>query len=196
LFQPNWPNLLQDYKLVKDAEEFRQLREKSLKDAALIDFTVLSRAHNVDLPALIYWDSRKRFVTEVDYEESIDGIKLEDATSKYLPSFAFSPKVFFKLRGVGYEMGLAVSTDWWKWICATGEIGELVKTKADTNDLIGETRLLRKRTLPSAADGKAAQRSRPNSAKRRGELDPELARTLTESEVAWTAISRRSKPLA
>ncbi len=31
LVQPNWPNLLLDFKLIKDAEEFRELYKKSRK---------------------------------------------------------------------------------------------------------------------------------------------------------------------
>jgi hypothetical protein len=151
LVQPNWPKLLLDYKLIKDAEAFQQLSEKSLKRAP-IRFTVLLPAPKVDLPGLIYWNSRNGFVTEVDFEESIEGIEFEIPGLERFGD-KWSPSVYFKLGvlsgGVGYEMGLAMREKWWEGICVRGDAGELCKTKADTDPQTGTTRLV-VATLPDS----------------------------------------------
>ena len=159
LVVPQWHYLLLDYKVIKDwergakdaAEEFRQLRERGLKDAPLIHFTVLQPQHDVDLPGLVYWDSRKSFVTGVDFEEPVKAVKFEEPNS-FIKDLGFPPRelTWFLRLGSGYELGLTVPTEWWERIRATSEIGELAKTDADTDSWTGETRLL-VATLPYEA---------------------------------------------
>lgn len=143
LVLPQWHYLLLDYKLVKDAEEFRQLWEKGLKDTPLLRFTVLQPQDNADLPGLIYWDSRKSFVTGVDFEEPVKAIKFEEPNS-FIKDLGFPPReLTWSLRlGSGYELGLTVPTEWWQRIGAKGEIGELAKTEAEADALTGSTRLV------------------------------------------------------
>jgi hypothetical protein len=133
--QPNWHALLLDYKLVKDNKKYQELPEKSLKRAPIY-FTVLRPAYKGDQPSLIYWNSRNEFVTAEDFEEPIEGIQFEDATTKkfFGDLFGWWPKVYFKLGGVGYEIGLVVDKDWWEHICEKGDVGELSKTKADADE--------------------------------------------------------------
>lgn len=139
LVQPNWPNLLLDYKLIKDAEEYQQLSEKSLKRAP-IHFTVLRPWLDVRRPGLIYWNSRNGFVTEEDFCEPIEGIEFEIPGLERFGD-KWSPKVYFEFAGLGYKLGIEVLDEWWKQICARGDVGELSKTKADTDPRSGSTRL-------------------------------------------------------
>ena len=111
LVQPNWPNLLLDFKLIKDAEKFRELYKKGLEDAP-IRFTVLRPWLDVKRPGLIYWDSRKCFVTKMDFYERIEGIEFEIPGLEAFGS-KWSPGVYFEFGGVGYDMGLTVDKDWW-----------------------------------------------------------------------------------
>jgi hypothetical protein len=144
LVEPKLHYLLLDYKLIKDAEEFRQCWEKGLKDVLLIHFTVLQPQHDVDLPGLIYWGSRKSFVTQVDFEEPVEVVKFEQANS-FIKDLGFPPcelTWFLRLGRDGYELGLNVPTEWWERIRATSEIGELAKTKAEADGMTDNTRLV------------------------------------------------------
>ncbi len=152
LVDPKLHYLLLDYKLIKDAEEFRQLWEKGLKDMLLIRFTVLQPQRDVDLPRLIYWDSRKSFVTEVDFEEPVKAVKFEEPNIiiKELGLRRRELIWFLRLGPGGYQLGLTVPTEWWQRIRATSDIGELAKTDAETDSGTGEARLL-VATLPYEA---------------------------------------------
>jgi hypothetical protein len=166
LVQPNWSNLLLDYKLVKDAGEFQQLWEKSLK-LAPIQFAVLRPWLDVKRPGLIYWDSGERFVTNANFYERIEGVEFEIPLLEAFGS-KWSPGVYFEFSGVGYEMGLDVKEDWWEQICAAGDVGELCKTKTDTDPRTGMTRLA-VATLPDLEFGDYHEFERGN--KRRQERD-------------------------
>jgi hypothetical protein len=147
LVQPNWPNLLLDYKLIKDAEEYQQLSEKGLKRAP-IHFTVLRPWLDVKRPGLIYWNSRNGFVTEEDFCEPIEGIEFEIPGLERFEDKS-SPKVYFEFAGLGYKLGIEVLDEWWKQICARGDVGELPKTEAETDPRTGRTRLV-VATLPDS----------------------------------------------
>jgi len=161
--EPNWGKLLLDYRLIKDAEDYRRWHEVG-GNTRLIGFTVLKPQHDCDLPGLIYRDVRHDFVTWTEtLSEPIEGMKFtdpfldkaervepvveekSDAAEEDDLDFVLRPVVFFALGGGGYEMGLIVRDSWWEWICATGQLApgneEIAKTEADTNHLTGETRL-------------------------------------------------------
>jgi hypothetical protein len=149
---PKLHYLLLDYKLIKDAEEFRQLWKKGLKDVLLIHFTVLQPQDDVDLPGLIYWDSRKSFVTQVDFREPVEAVKFEEPNN-FIKELGLPPREliwFLRLGPGGYQLGLTVPTEWWERIRATSAIGELAKTDADTDSRTGNTRVL-VATLPYEA---------------------------------------------
>lgn len=148
---PQWHQLLLDYKLINRTEEFSQLWEKGLKDAPVIRFTVL-QSDDLGLPQLIYWDTRKSFVTSVDFEEPVKGLEFEKLEGARQPEFMAGlweatigePRWvrWFLKSGVGYELGLTVPTGWWDRIRAVGEMGDIARTEFDTNALTGETQLM------------------------------------------------------
>jgi hypothetical protein len=194
--RPNWYELLRDYKIVqtdeesfwrKTDEQWHQLQNKSEgtstpKYSALrsdIFFTVLQPRHDAYLPGLIYWDSRQRFVNEVEFEERIEEIKIEHP---HLKGRLWSPELYFKPGIHGYELGLTVQEGWWKQICAADEA--LAKIKADTNHLTGMTRLV-VAILPFSEFDSYLRESEHNDRRRKKRLaergwkredpDPELA---------------------
>jgi len=148
LVVPQLHCLLLDYKLIKDAEEFRQRWEKGLKDVLSIHFTVVGAQRDVDLPGLVYWDNRKSFVTRVDFEEPVKTVKFEEPVTILAgleEALGLPPREvtwFFRDGGGGYELGLTVPTGWWKRIRATSDIGELAKTDAEDDALTGNTQLV------------------------------------------------------
>lgn len=162
--QPNFHKLLVDYKLVRDdPEELRRL-EPLLGPTRFISFTVLQPRHDVDMPRLIYHDTRKCFVTGMDFEEPIRGIAfkspLEDTfeTPAILHERAaddfllgpIRPNVRLQCGPKGYEISITMRETYWKRVCATGEAGDLAKSEADTDGYTGTTRLV-VTTLPYSA---------------------------------------------
>jgi len=154
----NFHKLLVDYKLVRDdPEELRRLGPL-LGPTRLISFTVLQPRHDVQMPRLIYHDTRKCFVTGVDFEEPIRRIAFKDPledtfeTPEVLEESAvddfwlgikpIGPKVRLQCGPKGYEISVTVRETYWKRVCATGEAGDLAKTEADTDGYTGTTRLV------------------------------------------------------
>jgi hypothetical protein len=85
---PHWYELLRDYKLVQSDEEWQQIvksrdsappNEYNVLRSGIL-FSVLQPRSDAYLPALIYWDSRRRFVSEVEFEEQIEEIHVENPT--------------------------------------------------------------------------------------------------------------------
>jgi hypothetical protein len=156
---------LLEFRLVRDAEDFQRAWDCGLKNTALINFTVLQPEADVDLPGLIYWDTRKCFVTNIDFEEPIKGLTFRKTLEDKYPSVVIKEEspppgdlswevplsISFTLGAGGYELGLVVRGNWWERVCATGEVAELAKTQADTNPLTGDTRLVIA-TLPLKED--------------------------------------------
>ncbi len=153
---PNWYPLLSDFVLVSGEEEWARLSE-AINNVPLAEFnmyrsgiqyTVLSPASDDGLrPKLIYWDNRKRFVTGVEFSESIVEIEYEPGMRGEHPFFrhprwANLPEVYFKQGTEGYELGLEVQEDCWKHIRETGKIGELCQIKSHTDHSCGTTRLV------------------------------------------------------
>lgn len=162
--QPNFNKLLVDYKLVRDdPEELRRLGPL-LGPTRFISFTVLQPRHDVDMPRLIYHDTRKCFVTGVDFEEPIRGIAFKDPLEDTFQTPAIleesaaddfwlgseGPNVRLQSGPKGYEIGVTMREAYWKRVCATGEAGELAKTEAETDGHTGTTRLI-VATLPYSA---------------------------------------------
>jgi hypothetical protein len=145
---PHWYELLRDYKLVQSHEEWQQIvksrdsappNEYNVLRSGIL-FSVLQPRSDAYLPALIYWDSRRRFVSEVEFEEQIEEIHVENPTLKG-HAWEWKPEVYFKGGLGGYEVGLGVNGKWWEQICAADETKELAKTKTDTDPFTGRTQL-------------------------------------------------------
>jgi hypothetical protein len=164
--EPNFERLLIDYKLVRDdPEELRRFRKVS-GPTRFISFTVLQPRHDVDMPRLIFHDTRKCFVTGTDFEEPIRGIGFKDPledrfqTPEVLEENAIDdfwmgikpqgPKVRLQCGPKGYEIGHTLREAYWRRVCATGEAGDLARTEADTDSYTGTTRLV-VATLPYSA---------------------------------------------
>lgn len=150
---PNWYELLRDYGVVTGgAEAFwsdvdssrRQLQRQSEGETTStysvlrndIVFTVLKSAPPDDL---IYWDSRRIFRSEMDFQECIVELKVAH------PSWGGNGRsvdLFFKWGADGYEFGLEVNADWWGKVCAADETGHLSKIRTNPEYLTGTTRLV------------------------------------------------------
>jgi len=158
--EPKWHSLLSDLKLVNSEEEWHRLNQaiESLPASQYnvfrspISFTVIAPPSDEGLPpGLTYWDNRQRFVSKVDFSEAIveieSEISIRDINREHPffkhPLFSGSlPSLCFRWGASGYELGLEVHARWWKRLCETGEIGELAKTKEDTDYECGTTRLV------------------------------------------------------
>lgn len=140
---PQWHRLLSDYGLIKGPDEFRQLWEKGLKSSLLLRFTVL-QSDEVGLPQLVYSDTRKSFMTNLDFEEEVSAVEIDEPDG-VRKKFGLEParlRWFFKLGGVGgYQFGLTVPAKWWECMRTAEAIGELANTECDTNHLTGRTEL-------------------------------------------------------
>ncbi len=117
----NCRDLLLGFKLLNSTEEWEEFREKALEGHNVlrhgINFTVLS-LNNEGWPNLIYWDDHKTFLSEMELEESINGIELVDA-ELLTREHKWSPRLYFGKLGesnghAGYGLGLVVRSNWWK----------------------------------------------------------------------------------
>jgi hypothetical protein len=144
-----WYKLLHDYGLIKDEDEFRELGgEGALPDG--LHFTVLRPEGPPPAPGLIYWENKKRFVTEPEFTETMHRDSRWKEHWRQKVASGLLPRLDFMRRRDGYEIGLHVPGDWWKLVCATGDIGELANTKTEADVLTGTTRLV-VATLPYSA---------------------------------------------
>jgi len=116
--QPNWDALLFDFGVVKDDEEYRQLWERMrcpeedsgeaglnseyniLRDGIMFTFLSWNKWSPFET-ALIYCNSRRDFLTKIDFREPIEEIKI---TSEF--GTLGSPTFYIKSVAAGYELGL------------------------------------------------------------------------------------------
>lgn len=150
---PNWYELLRDFKIVTgDNEAFwasvgsswRQLQGQGEDEAAsaysvLRNDTVFTVLKSGTPDDLIYWDSRRIFRSDVDFQERIRELKIAQ------PSWGGNGRsvdLFLKWGTDGYELGLEVNADWWGKVCAADETGHLAKVRTDPEYLTGTTRLV------------------------------------------------------
>lgn len=156
---PNWYQLLSDFKLIRDEEDWKRLCEASEKIPTSkynvlrsgFWFTVIKPPQsNGLLPGLTFWNNEKVFLNEL--ELNVPVIEAEESGLSFRfgekhkffdhPSWSSLPRIVFKWGSGGYEIGLKVQYDWWKERCASGELKELANVKEDRDHLCGTTRLL------------------------------------------------------
>jgi hypothetical protein len=159
-FFPNWYELLSDFKLIKDKEDWKQLCEAENKIPPSkfnvfkqgFSFTVIKPPSEEGLlPGLAFWNNQKVFLNELELSEPVieeegDELRFGRFGEKHKffdhPSFASLPRVVFRWGAHGYEIGLEVQNGWWEERCKSGELKELAKTKERTDHLCGTTRLV------------------------------------------------------
>jgi len=136
--RPKFDDLLLDYKLLKGIEEVADLHAFWEKKAQRnISFTVLQ----FQPTWLIYSDNDHCHLTDMYFEEAVKAIKFEgrsgdvylcDPTMPTDPSRGwFSPIFYFRHVVGGYELGLKVSNEWWKKMCAAHPTDEFTKTQVN-----------------------------------------------------------------
>ncbi len=157
--QPNWYELLSDFKLIRSVEDWHRAFAEAGKLQALEDhifrrglnFTVIRPPSDNGLePGLVFWDDRKLFLSHdaelrevLIRDNSVPSVK--EILGKH-PIFDHprspSPALFFRSFG-GYQIGLEVGPEWWEELCKCGQAGELAETEADADYLLfGKTRLV------------------------------------------------------
>ncbi len=115
--QPQWKELLTDYKLIKGEKEWEELRE-IIREKVLpgyhvlrngISFTVL--AHDPSTPPggyadrLVYWNGRNSFSRRVDFREWMGELKLLQSNERR----PIVPTFYVKRGVMGYELGIETS---------------------------------------------------------------------------------------
>ena len=151
--EPKFAELLVDYRLLKDSgqvDSLHALWEK--KEQKLICFTVLTLRASWEW--LIYSDTDKYFLSEMDLEEPFVGIAfrtsygelgdsvfLRDPTEPDDRFHRRSPSFYFRQSMGDFEVGLKVPDSWWRETCGAHPNEAFAKTQASYNSIIGEARL-------------------------------------------------------
>lgn len=173
-----WHALLSDFKLVGRNKEYDLLWEEMNKIPAG-EYSVFRSGivFTVVAPGLVYLNNHRSFVSKVKIFESIVELEYDVFRSGERGEYTFFehqppllvegerpffkhplwgrnsfPAVYFKPGIDGYELGLNVHSEWWQQLCKSGEIGEIAKTKCDTDYRCGTTTLT-VATLPYSAFG-------------------------------------------
>ncbi|HEY6339760.1 MAG TPA: hypothetical protein VIW68_14815 [Candidatus Sulfotelmatobacter sp.] len=117
--RPNWPQLLTDFKLIDNREGWDVI-EKSLEKLAPAEysvvrdglfFTTVQQSEDFQR-TLIYWNSRRLFVSGVDLEEKVEPIKLE-RDKPVSRSRKYEVELFMRFGTRGYDLGIRVPEWWW-----------------------------------------------------------------------------------
>lgn len=119
----NWYDLLLDFKLISKPEEWHTLRESfetlpSTEYRVLRNgfcFTIVNQSEDFER-TLIYANHHQAFVSEVDFQAELDGVRAEPE-GEFDRAFRRLSKsdvhVFLKFGGEGCNLGLRVPSSWW-----------------------------------------------------------------------------------
>jgi hypothetical protein len=117
---PKWCELLLDFKLISKPEEWYSIQNgfeslpateyRVLRDG--IHYTTLQQSEDAER-TLIYSYNHRVFVSDVDFEEDLEPIKLERPNP--IRGLRSSPvSLFMKFGSKGYDLGLRVPDWWWE----------------------------------------------------------------------------------
>lgn len=116
---PNWYDLLIDFKLIDKPEEWHAI-QKSFEGLPTTEyrvlrsgicFTVVHQSEDFER-TLVYSDNHRAFVSEVDFEEDVEPIRVEH-TNPFGEPNTCDVRLFMKSGGHGYNLGIRVPGRWW-----------------------------------------------------------------------------------
>ena len=122
---PYWPQLLTDFKLIDKDEEWHAI-QKSFEDLPSTEyrflrsgvcFTVVHQSENFER-TLIYSNNRRVFVSEVDFEDDMEPIKIERKREIRGEKYQ-DVRFLMKFSGDGYDLGMRVPDWWWDEVKAS-----------------------------------------------------------------------------
>jgi hypothetical protein len=120
---PNWYDLLMDFKLTSKPEDWQAIR-KSFEESPSTEyrvlrngicFTVVHQSEDFER-TLIYLDNHQTFVSEVDLQEELEPIRIEpeDKLEREFGRLNKSDvRLFVRFGGDGYNLGIRVPRRWW-----------------------------------------------------------------------------------
>lgn len=122
---PNWYELVTDFKLIAKPEEWDAIQQ-SIEELPSTEYCVLRNGicftivHQSEdfARALIYSDNHRVFVSEVDFEEDMEPIKVE--REHRIPTLRrYNVRFFIKFGEEGYNLGIRVPDWWWDEVRAS-----------------------------------------------------------------------------
>ncbi len=125
---PNWYQLLLDFKLISQPEEWHAIQsavaELPISEYSVLRnglcFTIIRQTEDFER-ILIYRDNRQVFVSEVDFQEDMNSVKIKREHS--IPGLReYNVRFMMKFGGDGYNLGIIVPDWWWdevKAMCPT-----------------------------------------------------------------------------
>ena len=141
---PNWYDLLIDFKLIDKPEEWHAI-QKSFEGLPTTEyrvlrngvcFTVVHQSEDFER-TLIYSDNHRVFVSEIDFEEDAEPIRIE-RTNRFGEPNSCDVRLLMKSSGDGYNLGIRVPGRWWdqvKTSCPKPK-GEIADSPTGQIDLI------------------------------------------------------------
>jgi len=126
---PNWYDLLSDFKLIDGLDAWHAVRKFSEERPAAeycvvrsgICFMVVQQSEDFER-ALIYLNNHRTFVSEVDLEEDVEPLRIggTDEISRAMgePSKC-DVRLFVRCGADGYKLGIRVPSQWWNEVKAS-----------------------------------------------------------------------------
>jgi hypothetical protein len=132
---PKWYEIFTDFKLLQNPEDWSTVRAsgESVERGQFsvfrdpLWFSVVQRSADGE-QTLIYLNSYKSFVSEIDLREDLDIISIIDEKEGYHLLRNEKVRFFAKYGGLGYEIGLELPDWWWD------------KNKASCPPVVSETK--------------------------------------------------------
>lgn len=122
---PKWYDLLTDFKLIDKPEEWHAI-QKSFEGLPTTEyrllrngiyFTVVHQSEDFER-TLIYSGNHRVFVSEVDFEEDVEPLRIEHA-NRFGEANKCDIRLIIKSRAHGYDLGIRVPGRWWDQVKAS-----------------------------------------------------------------------------
>ncbi len=105
----NWYDLLIDFKLIGKPEDWQAI-QKNFEGLPSTEYSA----------TLIYSNNHRTFVSEVDFEEDMDPIRIEP-TNRFGEPNKCDVRFFMRFGRDGYNLGIRVPNRWWDQVKASCE---------------------------------------------------------------------------
>ncbi len=123
----NWYDLLIDFKLIGKPEDWQAIQKTfeglpSTEYSVLRDGICFTVAHQSEdfKRTMIYSNNHRTFVSEVDFEEDMDPIRIEP-TNRFGEPNKCDVRFFMRFGRDGYNLGIRVPNRWWDQVKASCE---------------------------------------------------------------------------